>query len=156
MGKTVRDYNAKKTLLKQLFSIHFATTLVHISSLKFLFLFWFPRKYVVRLGTTICLFLEETHTCRNRYGENTMLSTILVLRPMTSPYGWIDFACLLRNHPSQLSEMFWKTDQDFVEAFCDLALSNIDKELLNARLSLYLIAVYDNRNKLSNCSDSIC
>ena len=94
---------------------------------------------------------SETHTERNRYSTNPLLSTCIVLNRLSNPSRWYDVEPFFGKHSSHLSEIFWETLESFYVKRKHLILGPISRSFLQNRAKMYAECVASAGSMLQYC-----
>ena len=117
--------------------------------------FCFNKANVTRMVDAISRPNTQSHTDRSRCAVYPILATCVILRRLSTPLIWKEIEHLFGKHASQLSEIFCKALEHFLEARMGLITGEIRSSFLQTRVEMHADAIKEKTDGLPNCAGFI-
>lgn len=123
--KHANDYHLHHMHVFSILKFCFHSTFANLANERCLEMFRFNKCTILKLTVIVGLPSSQNCTSRNGYGFSPLLSTCILLPRFASPCRWSDVSHLFGKQPSHMSEIFWETLENILEAHGGLLTGDI-------------------------------
>lgn len=93
----------------------------------------------------------KTCSTRKRYSVSPTTSTFIVLRRLCTPSIWTDIDMFFSKHTSHLSESFWESIENLLDARSELIPGSISSQFIQGQAERFSRAILDKSSVFGNC-----